>query len=754
MKTELLAPAGGMQSFVQAVQNGADAVYLGGKSFGARAFANNFSLSEVKAAIDYAHTYGVLVYVAVNTLVFEDETAQFLEHVKHVLQAGADALIMQDVGMIAAVRQRYPDVVIHASTQMHNHNDDALGFAVRLGIKRAVLAREMSLAQIKQLKSDIEKEVFIHGALCIAYSGQCLFSALTNGRSGNRGTCAQSCRMRYKLIDELGKDYQTDGEYLLSPKDIGLFESINELLEAGIGCFKLEGRMKSPEYVGLVTKIYAKLIEDYPKQIKISEEDKADLLKLFNRGYSKAHLFNTKGEALMSKDRPNHRGTPLGEVVSVGRGRIALRLSAPLSQGDGIKFEQSDDGFICNKIYKNALLTASADKGETVELDAKASTAVGDTAVKTSDVKLMKTLKIKEMRQVPVSGRIYARIGEPLRFVLSDAEGYEAVALGEQAAPSRTRPTTTDDIKISISKLGDTPYRLQNMEIDADENIFIAKSVLNALRREAADKLTEMRTAVKPLRIDDEAVSVVCYKNTTKAPALHVLVRNMTQFNAVKDMATGEIYSQDEQIYFNNKAAYQNLRLKTDRLAEIPEAYEDERLLVTDHGGLNIYPHSNDVIVDHTVYALNSQALSAFVSFGAGRVALSPELSAEQTAQMMAAYKERNGQIAPVEAVLWARHELMAMRHCVLLGALGKSACGLCKKKNFSLQDIKGKRFPVIVDANCRSHIYHSQISEASAGDYLALGVRHFRVELFDEDAVQSKTLVERYLREINKQDE
>ena len=752
MKTELLAPAGDMQSVMQAVQNGAEAVYLGGKGFGARAFAKNFSFDEIKSAIEYAHTYGVLVYITVNTLVYEDETAAFIKHVEQVLQTGADALIMQDVGMIQAVRCRFPNTVIHASTQMHNHNDAALAFVARLGLKRAVLAREMSLNQIRELKSDIDKEVFVHGALCISYSGQCLFSALTNGRSGNRGTCAQSCRMRYKLTDESGAVYQTNGEYLLSPKDIGLLENVEALLSAGIGCFKIEGRMKSPEYVGLVTKIYAKLLRDYHagQTLKTDLKDMTDLLKLFNRGYSKAHLFDTEGEALMSKDRPNHRGIPLGKVVFVGHGRIKLRLSAPLNQGDGIKFEQSDDGFICNKIYKNGLLTASASEGDIVELDAKAKTSVGDTVVKTSDIQLIKALQLNETRHVLITGKISARIGDSLRLVFIDADGREATALGQQVSPSRTSPAKRDDLQSSVAKLGDTPYKLESLEIHSDENIFVAKSELNALRRDAADKLTQLRIAVSPLRINDEALPPVHYEDVTDRPLLHVLVRTAAQFDAVKDMVTGDIYMDDEQLYFDNKAAFPNLRLKTDRLAEEPTLCENERLLVTDHGGLHVYPESNVVILDYTVYALNSFALSAFVSFGAKRIALSPELSMAQTRQLMAAYKEKNGQTAPVEAVLWARHELMAIRHCVLSGALGKDSCGLCKKKRFYLEDIKGNHFPIIMDKNCKSHILHSRISEASASEYLALGVRHFRVELFDEDAAQSKALAERFLRQIN----
>ncbi len=748
---ELLAPAGDMQSVVQAVQNGADAVYLGGKSFGARAFAGNFSNEELSAAINYAHTYGVRVYVTVNTLVYESETASFLKHIEAVLRAGADALIMQDVGMISVVRRRFPDAELHASTQMHNHSDAALEFALSLGLKRAVLAREMNIEQIKGLKCPVEKEVFVHGALCICYSGQCLMSALTNGRSGNRGTCAQSCRMRYKLLDYAGKQYETNGEYLLSPKDIGVFEDIAALLEAGIGCFKIEGRMKSPEYVGLVTKIYAKLLKDGAsgRQPTPNKQDMADLLSLFNRGYSKSHLFDVRGEALLSKDRPNHRGTPLGEVISIGKDKIKLRLSAPLNQGDGIKFECNDDGFICNKIYKNGLLTASAKAGDIIELDAKAKTAAADSVVKTGDAALLKALQVSEMRRVPVKGTLTAKEGQPVRLVLRDADGHEATTEGQPVEASRTAPTTRDDLYGSISKLGDTAYQLEALDIDADDSIFIAKSALNALRREAAERLTAMRTAVPSIRIYDEPQLRVQYLDIGSAPKLHVLVRNAAQFSAVKDIVTGDIYTDDEQLYFENKASYPRLRLKTDRLEQMPGPYQGERLLVTDHGGVHAYPQNNDIVIDHTVYALNAMALSVFMSLGAGRVALSPELDIAQTGQMMAAYQAQNGQPAPVEAILWARYELMAMRHCVLSGALGKNGCGLCKKNRFFLEDLKGNRYPLAMDRHCQSHVFHSRVTEANAADHIALGVRHFRVELFDEDEKQSSDIVMRCLGEL-----
>ncbi len=751
MKYELLSPAGDMQSVIQAVQNGADAIYLGGKSFGARAFASNFSSDEINRAIAYAHTYGVKVYITVNTLVYESETSGFLQHVETVLKAGADALIMQDIGMIAAVRARFPDAELHASTQMHNHSDAALAFAKSLGLKRAVLAREMSIEQIKSLQCDIEKEVFVHGALCICYSGQCLMSALTNGRSGNRGTCAQSCRMRYKLFDEHDMPYNTNGDYLLSPKDIGLFEDIAALIDAGVSSFKIEGRMKSPEYVGLVTKIYSRLLNDIRegREPKTCKQDADNLLSLFHRGYSKSHLFNVRGEALLSKDRPNHRGTPLGIVLSAGNGRIKLRLTSPLSQGDGIKFERNDDGFICNKIYRNGLLTASAEAGDIIELNAKAKTSAGDTVVKTGDISLLKALQVSKARCVPVKATLSARIGETLRLTLSDSSGNEALAQGQPVQMGRTAPTTQDDIYASISKLGDTPYLLEGMDIDADDNIFIAKSALNALRRDAADTLTALRTAVPDIRISNKTLPCAQYDKEGTGAKLHVLVRNAMQFDAVKDIVSGDIYTEDAALYLENKAAYPRLRLKTDRLAQVPESYRGERLLVTDHGGLYAFKRDNAIVLDHTVYAFNASSLAVFVSLGAKRVALSPELNIKQAAKMMAAYKAHNNQTAPVEALLYARHELMAMRHCVLSGALGKDACGLCKKKRFYFEDMKGHRYPLFADSHCQSHVMHSRVTEANPADYFALGVKHYRVELFDENAKQSRDIVKRFAEQL-----
>ncbi|MGI5850036.1 MAG: DUF3656 domain-containing U32 family peptidase [Christensenellales bacterium] len=752
LKSEILSPAGNIKAVYQAVQNGADAIYIGGKSFGARAFADNFCCDEMKQAIDYAHTYGVKVYVTVNTLVFEDEIDAFLSQVKEIYLLGADALIMQDVGMIKLVRGCFPDINIHASTQMHNHNDASLRFILGLGIKRAVLAREMDLEQIKNLTCSIEKEVFIHGALCICYSGQCLMSALTKERSGNRGQCAQSCRLRYKLLDQEGRLIKQDGSYLLSPKDLALFEDINALVDAGIRCFKIEGRMKSPEYVGCITHVYAQLLKSIKesKPLKVRDEDIDILRRLFNRGFTKGHLFNKCGIALMGILRPNHSGIYLGTVLSIKRDRIKMKLDARLNQGDGIKFENSDKGFICNRIYKNGKLISSAAKGEIIELDSKVRIAPGETVVKTNDALLVKELqKIEEKREVKIFAHLTAKKGEPLSLTLEDLDGHSVTLFGNIVKPAKTISITKDGICKSVSRLGDTPYAFRQLQIDFDEGIFIAKSEINALRRKSTKLLTEQRIKTGTRRVLPYEPNPIHHHEPLDRIQLHVLVRNEEQFNAVKDIVTGDIYTADRRLYYRYKATNKNLRLKTDRLEKQVTPLFGERLLVTDHGGIHAYNGNNDIIADYMMNMVNSHTLRFFTSLSVQRIALSPELDIAQMRSMILAYQQANGQTPVLEALVYVRHELMAMQHCVISGR-GGTMCGKCKNNQYYIEDIGGRKYPIVTDERCNNYILNSRYLQADIPALLRLGIRHFRVEMFDQNADQATDIIKTYLKKID----
>jgi putative protease len=317
---ELLAPAGSKEAFYAAVNNGADAVYLGGKIFNARQFANNFSNEDLKEIIAYAHFHGVKVYITVNTLIADTEIKDLLEYLVFLRNSGVDAIITQDLGVAKLVKEYIPDLELHASTQMTIHNSPGVQFLKEQGFKRVVLSRECSLEDIKNIHKEdkTELEVFIHGALCICYSGQCYMSSMIGGRSGNRGKCAQPCRLGYELMNDQGQKLTDEsfGKHLLSPKDLNTSEFLIELLEAGVTSLKIEGRMKRPEYVATVVRIYRQILDQYyaHEPISLTDENKRDLKQIFNRDFTSGYFIKNQGADLMSYKKPNNRGIFLGRV--------------------------------------------------------------------------------------------------------------------------------------------------------------------------------------------------------------------------------------------------------------------------------------------------------------------------------------------------------------------------------------------------------------------------------------------------------
>ena len=328
-KIELLSPVGNLEMLNAAVNNGADAIYLAGKNYGARKYANNFTNDEIKEAIKYAHLYGVKVYVTINTVIYEGEIESFIEYVKFLYENHVDAVIMQDLGMIKLVLAKFPDLEVHASTQMHNHNEESIKYLKSIGVKRVVLARELSLDEVKNINVDIEKEIFVYGALCISYSGQCLMSSRVLNRSGNRGECAGMCRLPYELIEETTK-IPTEGPYLLSPKELNTLANLREIIDSQVDSLKIEGRMKSPEYVGYVTKIFRRLIDCYYNNevMNVYDEEIVNLKKLYNREFTLGHLFGSRNTKLMNIKSPNHIGTPLGKAY-IEKNKIKIVAPQP-----------------------------------------------------------------------------------------------------------------------------------------------------------------------------------------------------------------------------------------------------------------------------------------------------------------------------------------------------------------------------------------------------------------------------------------
>ncbi len=509
-KPELLAPAGGMEAFVAAVENGADAVYLGARAFSARGYASNFSEEELEEVIDYAHLRGVKVYVTVNTLLKEEEVENALKLLSWLRQIGTDAIIIQDLGLISLARKYLPDLPLHASTQMTLHNSEGVEFAKKLGIERVVLSRECSLEEIKQMreKTGTEIEVFIHGALCISYSGQCLLSSLIGGRSGNRGFCAQPCRKKYRLYCE-GKSIKTTGSYLLSPKDLNTTSGLGALIKAGIESFKIEGRMKRPEYVAGVVRIYRRLIDRYlenPEGYSVSEEEQEALTQLFNRGFTQGYFFENPRLELMSRESPQNRGIPAGTIIGYDSHskRIRVRLSLALSAGAGIMVESAelspeDKGKIISSMYTRKGQIYSAQTGDIIEIPFDSKVQSGSTVYRTYDKKLMDSLRKEsesgDLRpKIPVFITATITLGKPIKFEIKDRDSNAVTIESEYIVEkAKKQPTSKAQIEKQLSKLGNTLFEAAELHVSMEKDVFIPVGQLNELRTKAIEQLENLR---------------------------------------------------------------------------------------------------------------------------------------------------------------------------------------------------------------------------------------------------------------------
>lgn len=486
LKKELLVPVGSMEHLPYAIHNGCDAVYLGGRRFGARAFASNFSDEEMKKAISYCHLYGVKIYVTVNTMIFERERKSALEYIHFLYQNHVDAVIVSDLGLLTDIHEYYPDLEIHVSTQAHTETYEQMKFLKSLGATRVVLNRELSLEEIKKIPDILELEVFIHGALCVSYSGECLISALNEGRSGNRGTCAQYCRMKYKAYQN-GELLNTSGPFLLSTKELNTSHHIKELVNSNITSFKIEGRMKSKEYVGFITKFYRNLIDNFDS---VSKEEEKKLKSLFHRDFTSGYLFQNKN--ILNLKTANHIGIPLGEIVEVNQKRIKIKLTEEIHQEDGIKFLPSDKGMIVNFLYnEKKKLVNHAKKGEIIFIDNKIGLEKKEHVFKTIDKLLMEELQNYEEKKIPIKVRVEASLEN---FILEVTDGEKEVRIKKAICEkAKTKNTTTDEIYKQIARVGNTPFTINTIDIKLDPNLFIPVSKINEIRRDALNMLIEKR---------------------------------------------------------------------------------------------------------------------------------------------------------------------------------------------------------------------------------------------------------------------
>lgn len=745
---ELLAPAGNMECLHAAVKAGADAVYLGAGHFNARRGADNFSLENLAEACDYAHLRGVKIYLTLNTVVLPSELPDALELARQAYRCGVDAFIVQDIGISIELSRIMPDVEVHVSTQMNIHDEDGLRAAAALGATRVTLARELSLAEIARLHElaeelGVELESFAHGALCICYSGQCFMSSLVGGRSANRGRCAQACRLPYELHNRaLRKTLDAPGEHLLSPKDLCTANLIPELLHAGVASLKIEGRMKSPEYVQAVVGVYRAVIDrveaaidrdgidsviasDAP-ELRASEEEMNVLSEAFSRGFTTAYLKGKRGNEIMSYGRPNNRGVFVGRVAKVREGLVFIDPETELHVGDLIEFWTNRGHFV------HTIGEFKTDRAGRVFFPVERAVGKGDRVFRVRNAEAA-FVDDDKLPSVAVCARAELRIGQPALLTFTVAAGDASVTVeGPEVEAARTKAITEEEVREHIDRMGTTPFYLSSLEIDLDEGVGMGFSMLHKLRARAAEELQETILAHyharKLERTPSRAFAPVVRKGWCKVAAL---ATNPACARAAKRAGADLIYVPAAN-YRRGEAVIAGQLSDTAEQAGYPkqcipvlptvsQMFDEEK-----RNGFDIWKRvkaDKPVMVENLGQLLHATEMGAapevgphipvtnkldlqvMADLGAQRVWLSPELSLVQIEEL--------GDMAPMPLglTIMGQTELMVTEHCLLMSqGPCNQKCAECarRKSPHYLKDRKGYEMPVITDCTGRSHLYNA----------------------------------------------
>lgn len=746
---ELLVPAGNWEAFLAGINNGADAVYIGGKSFSARQYASNFSDEEIQKALDYAHIRERKVYVTVNTLIDQEEFKNALDYIYKLYNFGVDAVIVQDLGLMDAIRHIMPSLRVHASTQMTVHNSLGVEFLHKEGLKRVVLAREMSLEDLRIIRTsvpDVELEVFIHGALCYSYSGQCLFSSLVGGRSGNRGRCAGPCRLPYDLYKDTDKlDVKDKGSHYLSPADLCAIHLLADLKAIGIDSLKIEGRMKRAEYVAIVTNAYRKAIDQLEGKHPDNHDYEDNLIKVFNRNFSAGYLVKGNEANFLNTLRPDNRGVYIGRVINQDRHFNAeILLNDELGLGDGIEIgaNNGDIALIVNEIKLGNRLVDRAQKGSVITLKLQAKVNKNDPVYKNYDKalfdKALKTVNEDDFK-IDVDISLSLEKGKYARLVITDDMGNRAEEMGLiKAEPAQNRPLDEATAKSKVGRLGDTPFRMRNFHFSNPDNVLVPFSDLNDTRRRAYKSLLEMRLhKTAPDYEELTAEDFSSYKNTflKLTPNLQDSPAKLSVFVSSIEDARLAVKAGADIVYVGLEGISTHKKVNSRQLLEVIEWAKGEGTKVvpalpkiqkpTDQDlgegllkqgckefmagnlGSLYWCRKNNIKVtaDYTLNFFNPYALRYIIEKGIERVCLSPELTLKQ----MAGFPD----LSKAELIVHGDLILMTSQYCMLSGVLsqGEKPCQgrFCRRNDYYLQDDKGYRFPVVTDAFCRFYLLNSR---------------------------------------------
>ena len=739
MEIELLAPVGSLEAFKSAIENGANAIYLAGARFGAREKAT-FSNEELIYIIKEAHINEVKVYVTINTLIYDDELKEVLEFVDFLYTNDCDAVIVQDLGLITLIHNIYPDFTIHASTQMNTMTLKQASILKDMGVTRIVVARETPIDLIKEIidKVKIEVEVFVHGALCVSYSGQCLFSSCLLKKSGNRGECLQLCRLPYSLYRENEKI--VDNEYLLSMKDLNTIHHIKDLVEANITSLKIEGRLKSGSYVGVVTKAYRNYLDKYinEKKTVVERDDYRNLKQVFNREFTKGYLFGEENVEITNTYRPNNMGVRIGKVIDVRNNRVYIRLDDTLNQGDGIRIVGKEDiGFYVNMMEVNRLLVNSARKGEIVIVSVKGKVEVNSVVYKTSDIKLNEEiLKNSRKKRFPLSVKVEAYINSKLKVSFIDNLNNKVELESNYVVIKANKsPTSKEKIKEQLSKLNDTNYFLNEIEINSDEMVLIPVSVINELRRNLVEKLNEIRSKVN-VRKGKQELNLENIKINQEPFNLKVKVSDNVQYDIANE------YVEDQCIYFNNI----NSIYSYPRISENAINVKNNKVLLNE---LHDIDKSKEMIANYYMNCTNIFALYTLYKLGFIRVTLSIEMTRSRVYALINNYKKYFKVNPNIEVIIYSKTDLLVSKYCLINKCLGKESkeCGECLKNKFFLEDRKGYKIPLVKDYFCNLRLLNPRALMLL--DYVdemkENGVSSVRIEFTNEDKEECQSILEYY---------
>lgn len=777
---ELLSPVGDFDCLKAAVQNGADCVYLGANLFSARASAKNFNLEELQEAIYYCKLRGVKTNLTLNILIKDNEMQDAFELAKKAYEFGIDAIIVQDLGLAKILINSFPDLSIHGSTQMSVHNLQGALELQELGFKRVVLSRELSIEEIEYItqNTDIEIECFIHGALCISYSGQCLFSSIIGGRSGNRGKCAQGCRLPYELIEN--DNTILDKGYLLSPRDLCGLEYLPRLIGCGVKSLKIEGRMKTPEYVATVTRIYRKYVDlaQSNSPYIIDENDKKELMQVFNRGnFSEGHLNSHANQDLIFKEKPNNMGLFLGHIAKYNqsKGLVTLAIAEPLQLGDTISIEKETGTYTISELMNKNQNIKNANVNDFVTIGRmKGKIKVGDKIYKMSSKNLSNKANSSfendiQLRKIPLNCEITIKKHIPISITITSASNlelykklniyYKIDTIPEKA---EKHPLEKEKVISQLSKTTNSPYTFKNIKINIDEDVFLPNiKSLNELRRTALSlveeyaksKITKTSSAILPKnsnsykKEENQTISILLnnlsqninYENLAGIDNVYIPLKFFAQ-KTYENIILSISKKFNLYIYLPTiiKANYRNL-IKTE-IENTISKYNIKGFILSNISNFKFLESLNhnkfDFIANYTFNIFNNYTITELKNLGINKFTISPELDKENI--------ENLSNTSNQEIIIYGKTPLMNMNYC----PIGKSnhcfpTCeAKCTSKNtYYLKDRMNFKFPLVPDnIQTVSTLYNSKTTSLSPTEFK--NSSSFRIDILEENEIEIQEII------------